>query len=66
MYSYKVEDIVILIDEELDDGDQKQPTRANIVEEIRNLVRDAEENDRFFFHCKRYRVIFYGPLADVI
>jgi hypothetical protein len=48
VYSYKPEDIVILIDE--DDINQKQPTRANIVEEIQNLVKDAEENDRFFFH----------------
>lgn len=51
MYSYKPEDIVILIDE--DDVNQKQPTRANIVEEIQNLVKDAQENDRFFFHCEQ-------------
>ncbi|KAF5313830.1 hypothetical protein D9619_013017 [Psilocybe cf. subviscida] len=48
MYSYKPEDIVTLIDD--DDVNQKQPTRVNILEEINNLVKDADENDRFFFH----------------
>lgn len=64
VYSYKPEDIVILIDD--DDINQKQPTRANIVEEMQNLVKDAEENDRFFFHCERPCGLLRGSMANVV
>ncbi|KAF8959333.1 caspase domain-containing protein [Flammula alnicola] len=40
--------ITVLIDD--DHPFHKQPTRDNILQEIDNLIRDAQENDRFFFH----------------
>ncbi|KAF4618637.1 hypothetical protein D9613_009838 [Agrocybe pediades] len=48
VYNYAEEDIVVLIDD--DDANHKQPTKANIMDEMRKLVAGAEENDRFFFH----------------
>ncbi|KAI9321014.1 peptidase C14, caspase domain-containing protein [Dichotomocladium elegans] len=48
LYGFKEEDMVILTD------DQQEPrfipTRSNIIAAMQWLVRDAEENDSFFFH----------------
>jgi hypothetical protein len=48
-YGYKHEDVVVMLDcgavEE-----SLSPTRANILREIRNLVKGAQPGDRFLFH----------------
>ncbi|KAJ7775646.1 caspase domain-containing protein [Mycena maculata] len=45
-YGYAVSEIVTL----LDSGEGVQPTRANILRAIGDLVRGARKGDRFFFH----------------
>ncbi|KAF9028879.1 hypothetical protein BDZ89DRAFT_1065775 [Hymenopellis radicata] len=48
LYHYSRDDIVTLIDDGL--VPHLQPTRANILREIDNLVRNAKAGDRFFLH----------------
>jgi metacaspase-1 len=48
IYKYDPNDIAVLIDD--DDPNHIQPTRENILAAIADLVDDARENDRFFFH----------------
>ncbi|KAF8156145.1 hypothetical protein BJ912DRAFT_1012905 [Pholiota molesta] len=51
VYHYEPQDITILIDD--DNSCHVQPTRINIVSKaIDDLIKDAKEHDRFFFHCK--------------
>ncbi|KAH7098393.1 peptidase C14 [Auriculariales sp. MPI-PUGE-AT-0066] len=45
-YGYKRTDITLM----MDDGVHKAPTRANIISEIKQLVKGAKTGDRFFFH----------------
>ncbi|KAF8196145.1 peptidase C14, caspase domain-containing protein [Pholiota molesta] len=47
-YGYDPEDIVVLID----DGDpaHPQPTRANVLAQIKHLVKDVRDGDKLFFH----------------
>ncbi|KAJ7790103.1 caspase domain-containing protein [Mycena olivaceomarginata] len=47
-YGYHDPDITILIDDGI--AGHVQPTRANILTAIRNLVKGAEAGDHFFFH----------------
>ncbi|KAF5389656.1 hypothetical protein D9757_004112 [Collybiopsis confluens] len=47
-YQYNVNDVVTLID--IDHPKALQPTRDNIIAEMKNLVADARRGDRFFFH----------------
>ncbi|KAF9534074.1 caspase domain-containing protein [Crepidotus variabilis] len=47
-YKYELEDITVLVDD--DEPDHVQPTRENILIAIGELVKDAREHDRFFFH----------------
>ncbi|KAJ7881140.1 caspase domain-containing protein [Mycena olivaceomarginata] len=46
-YNYAESDIVVLLDEK---DAAVQPTRANILHAIDELVRGARKGDRFFFH----------------
>ncbi|KDR79908.1 hypothetical protein GALMADRAFT_222842 [Galerina marginata CBS 339.88] len=48
VYAYDPADIVVLIDDDI--GEHIQPTRDNIMDQMRKLVEGAAENDRFFFH----------------
>ncbi|KJA20433.1 hypothetical protein HYPSUDRAFT_43125 [Hypholoma sublateritium FD-334 SS-4] len=48
LYNYDPQDITVLIDD--DKPCNVQPTRDNILQAINNLIKNAEENDRFFFH----------------
>ncbi|KAF8905813.1 caspase domain-containing protein [Gymnopilus junonius] len=48
LYQYAPGDITMLIDD--DDPNHLQPTRANIIAQIRQLVKDVKDGDRFFFH----------------
>ncbi|KIM40751.1 hypothetical protein M413DRAFT_167260 [Hebeloma cylindrosporum] len=43
-------DIVVLIDDDDPRHPELQPTRENILKQIKLLVDNAQENDRFFFH----------------
>ncbi|KAL0060219.1 hypothetical protein AAF712_012974 [Marasmius tenuissimus] len=47
-YQYNPKDIVVLKDTK--NSKQKQPTRDNLVAEMKNLVHEAAPGDRFFFH----------------
>ncbi|KAF8879362.1 caspase domain-containing protein [Infundibulicybe gibba] len=47
-YGYDPQDVVVLIDKE--EPGQVQPTRSNLLREIRNLVDGAQDGDKFFFH----------------
>lgn len=47
-WGYKPEDIVILTDD--NPNPRSIPTRANILDAMRWLVRDAQPNDSLFFH----------------
>ncbi|KAJ7824821.1 caspase domain-containing protein [Mycena olivaceomarginata] len=47
-YGYRDPDITILIDDGI--AGHVQPTRANILTAIRNLVKGAKVGDHFFFH----------------
>jgi len=47
-HNYREEDIVLLVDDSR--NPRQQPTRKNIVEAMRWLVRDAQPNDSLFFH----------------
>ncbi|KAF9475281.1 hypothetical protein BDN70DRAFT_883915 [Pholiota conissans] len=48
VYHYEPEDITILIDDDV--SSHPQPTRVNILKAIEELIKDAKEHDRFFFH----------------
>jgi hypothetical protein len=48
-YGYKHEDVVVMLDCGAV-GESLSPTRANILREIRNLVKGAQSGDRFLFH----------------
>ncbi|KAF8965366.1 hypothetical protein BDZ97DRAFT_1918225 [Flammula alnicola] len=63
VYHYDPQDITVLIDD--DHPFHKQPTRDNILEEIDNLIRDAQENDRFFFHCEFLPFFVYPALSEL-
>jgi hypothetical protein len=53
-WGYKSGDIVILTD---DATNQRQlPTKKNIIDAMRWLVRDAKCHDALLFHCKSNRV----------
>ncbi|KAF7351753.1 Metacaspase type II [Mycena sanguinolenta] len=47
-YSYRDEDITVLLDDGI--SADTQPTRANIMNAIKNLVEDAKEGDHFCFY----------------
>ncbi|KAF9460212.1 caspase domain-containing protein [Collybia nuda] len=53
-YEYAPGDIVVLIDR--DEPEQMQPTRANMLREIKKLVQDAGTGDHFFFHYAGHTV----------
>ncbi|KAK0449071.1 peptidase C14, caspase domain-containing protein, partial [Desarmillaria tabescens] len=46
-WGYKAEDITLLVDESMESG--KQPTRANIIQAMHWLVKDAHPHDSLFF-----------------
>ncbi|KAJ7266527.1 caspase domain-containing protein [Mycena rebaudengoi] len=48
MYDYQPSDITLLIDDEI--ADHPQPTRANILKAMADLIEDAKSGDEFFFH----------------
>lgn len=48
-HGYKSRDIVLLTDDAKDP--RLLPTRANIIERMRELVRGAQTHDSLFFHC---------------
>ncbi|KAJ8482780.1 hypothetical protein ONZ45_g14828 [Pleurotus djamor] len=48
-YEYKLEDITILIDA-AGHPPETQPTRVNMIREIKNLVKDAQVGDTFLLH----------------
>ncbi|CAE7071924.1 unnamed protein product [Rhizoctonia solani] len=47
-FGYKRDDIIQLVDDAIDPG--KMPTRDNILQAMRWLVKDAQPNDSLFFH----------------
>jgi len=49
-YEYNEADIVVMLDGGKVDNPLLAPTRANILREIQNLVKDAKSGDRFVFH----------------
>ncbi|KAF8233134.1 hypothetical protein L208DRAFT_1377389 [Tricholoma matsutake] len=53
-YGYSSDDIVVLVDS--DDAGQIQPTRANMLQQIKQLVNGAQAGDHFFFHYAGHTV----------
>lgn len=53
-YGYSSDDIVVLVDS--DDSGQIQPTRANMLQQIKQLVNGAQAGDHFFFHYAGHTV----------
>lgn len=49
-HNYSSSDIVLLTDDASDP--RQRPTRRNILEAMRWLVRSAQGNDSLFFHCR--------------
>ncbi|KAF5338171.1 hypothetical protein D9758_014725 [Tetrapyrgos nigripes] len=47
-YKYDSNDIVVLVDDHKEKS--LQPTKANLLREMENLINDAERGDHFFFH----------------
>lgn len=50
-WGYKAEDIVLLTDDA--SLPRAIPTRANMIDAMRWLVKDAHQHDSLFFHCER-------------
>lgn len=48
-YNYKPEDIVVLTDDAT--NPRQRPTRQNMLDGMRWLVKDAHKHDSLFFHC---------------
>ena len=55
-HHYKEEDIVLLVDDSK--NPRQHPTRKNILEAMRWLVKGARPNDSLFFHCAYQSVSF--------
>jgi len=51
-WGYKEGDIVTLIDDT--NNPRQMPTRRNILDAMRWLVKDAHPHDALFFHCTLY------------
>jgi hypothetical protein len=52
-WGYKSQDIVLLTD---DSSDRRQiPTRKNMIDAMRWLVKGAKCHDALFFHCALFR-----------
>ena len=49
-WNFKPEDILVLTDDTKDP--RKLPTKANILNAMKWLVKDAKAHDSLFFHCK--------------
>ena len=49
-YNYKPENVLVLTDDLHDE--RQRPTRANMINAMQWLVKDAKRHDSLFFHCE--------------
>ncbi|KAJ7466889.1 peptidase C14, caspase domain-containing protein [Mycena latifolia] len=62
IYYYPPADISMLLDDEIDG--HVQPTRANILQSIAELVKDAKDGDHLFFHYSGHSTQVDSPRSE--